>query len=149
MVSCDWLWGPLSLLSAGLCVTLTLETDQPTLIFTLIYFAQLLVFLVSFIMETRYNLRRRKECHIPVQVQLASDAEFLAVSWGSMDPQHTGQVLSEQSDSGSDIDISGLLDISNQNLSFSDSGSVNHGAAVGGTVIPRHRVPTLLMWTRT
>ena len=89
-------------------------------------------------METRYNLRSaRKECHIPVQVQLASDAEFLAVSRGSLDPQHTGQVLSEQSDSGSDIDISGLLDISNQNLSFLDSGSVNHGTAVGGNCDPK------------
>ena len=95
-------------------------------------------FLVGFTIETRYNLRSgRKECHVPVQVQLASDAEFLAASWGSLDPQHSGQVLSEQSDSGSDIDISSLLDISNQNLSFSDSGSVNHGAAVGGNGDPK------------
>ena len=88
-------------------------------------------------METRYNLRLgKKECHIPVQVQLAADEEFLAASRGSLDP-HSGQVLSDQSDSGSDIDISGLLDISNQNLSFSDSSSVNHGAAVSGSGGPK------------
>ena len=88
-------------------------------------------------METRYNLRGRKVCHIPVQVQLVSDAEFMAASRESLDPQHSGQVLSGQSDSGSDIDISGLLDISNQNLSFSDSDSVNHGTAVGGNGGPK------------
>ena len=88
-------------------------------------------------MKTRYNLRSgRKECHIPVQVQLATDEEFLAASRGSLDP-YSGQVLSDQSDSGPDIDISGLLDISNQNLSFSDSSSVNHGAAVSGSGGPK------------
>ena len=86
-------------------------------------------------METRYNLRGSKECHIPVQ--LASDAEFLAASRESLDPQHSGQVFSGQSDSGTDIDISGLLDISNQDLSFSDSDSVNHGTAVGGNGGPK------------
>ena len=88
-------------------------------------------------METRYNLRSgRKECHIPVQVQLTTDEEFLAASQGSLDP-HSGQVLSDQSDSGSDIDTSGLLDISNQNLSFSDSSSVSHGAAASGSGGPK------------
>ena len=69
-------------------------------------------------------------------MQLATNEEFLAASRGSLDP-HSGQVLSDQSDSGFDIDISGSLDISNQNLSFSDSSSVNHGAAAGGSGGPK------------
>ena len=68
-------------------------------------------------METKYNLRfGRKECHIPVQVQLATSEEFLMVSWGSFDPSHSGQVFPEYPDSESDIDISGLLNHSDQNF---------------------------------
>ena len=56
-----------------------------------------------------------KKCHIPVQLQLAKDNEFLAETMASS--SETGQVFdSEQSDtSNSDIDISAHLD---QNLSF-------------------------------
>ena len=61
-------------------------------------------------MEARYNLiSGRRECHIPVQVQLASDEGFLMALKGSLDLSHIGQVFSEHSDSKSDIDISGLL----------------------------------------
>ena len=43
-------------------------------------------------MEKRYNLKSgRRECHIPFQLQLAGDEEFLVGSLRS--PSGTGQVL--------------------------------------------------------
>ena len=63
-------------------------------------------------MDKRYNLRSgRREYHIPVQLQLARDEEFLAGSLSS--PSETGQVfVSDNSDTSmSDIDISTLLNL--------------------------------------
>ena len=58
----------------------------------------------------RYKLRSgKRECHIPIQLQLARDEDFLA---GSLEASgHAGRVPdSDQSDiSGSDIDLSALL----------------------------------------
>ena len=69
-------------------------------------------------MDARHNFRSNKrECHIPVQLQLARDDEYLAETLALS--SGTGQVFdSEQSDtSTSDIDIYALLDHSDQNLS--------------------------------
>ena len=67
----------------------------------------------------RYNLRSGKRgCHIPIQFQLARDGDFLA---GSLEASGlAGQVSdSDQSDiSGSDIDISALLNSSKFSLIF-------------------------------
>ena len=64
----------------------------------------------------RYNLQSgKRECHIPIQLQLARDEDFLT---GSLEASgHAGQVSdSDQSDIGrSDIDISALLNTSEQN----------------------------------
>ena len=57
----------------------------------------------------RYNLRSgKRECNIPVQLQLARDEEFLTESLEASG--HAGQVFdSDHYDtSGSDIDISAL-----------------------------------------
>ena len=70
--------------------------------------------------EVRYNLRwNRGECRIPVQLQLASDAEFLTALGDQADLSPSGQVgYTDLSDScRSDIDISTLLEHSDQNLS--------------------------------
>ena len=69
--------------------------------------------------EARYNLRNRGECHIPIQLQLVSDVDFLTASRGGADSSQSGQVVTDLSDSGSDIDISALVDHSDQNLSSS------------------------------
>ena len=62
--------------------------------------------------NTRYNLRSQKKTVkvIPVELQLASDADFLSHTVGSSHPM-PGQVLSDQSfsTSASDLDVSGLL----------------------------------------
>ena len=66
--------------------------------------------------DKRYNLRsKNKECSIPIQLQLASDEDFMAVLRSST----SGQVFeSEHTDSSdSDIDVSELIDHSGQNLS--------------------------------
>ena len=57
--------------------------------------------------EGRYNLRlNRGECCIPIQLQLASDVDFLTASGDGPASSHSGQVgFSDLSDSGSDIDI--------------------------------------------
>ena len=75
-------------------------------------------------MDTRYNLRwhRRTEKVIPVELQLALDADFFSQTVGSSHPM-PGQVLSDHSlsTSASDLDISGLLDTSDhdfQSLGF-------------------------------
>ena len=60
-------------------------------------------------MDDRYNLRSSKwECHIPVQLQLVKDDDFLAETLAS---SGAGQVSdSQHSDNSlSDIDISALL----------------------------------------
>ena len=89
-------------------------------------------------MDARYNLRSgRKGCHISLQVQLATYEEYLTASQGSLDPSYSGQVFSEQSDSESDIDISRLLNHSDQNLSVVDSDNVKHGPATSGCSDPR------------
>ena len=72
--------------------------------------------------EGRYNLRSKKgECCIPIQHQLASDADFLTTLREGPVSSQSGQVGSTNlSDSQSDIDIDALVDRSDQNLS-SDS----------------------------
>ena len=60
--------------------------------------------------EGRYNLRNRGECRIPIQFQLASDVDFLTASGEGADSSQSGQVVTELSDSGSDIDISALVE---------------------------------------
>ena len=68
--------------------------------------------------EGRYNLRDRGECRIPIQLQLASDVDFLTASGEGADSSQSGQVVTDLSDSGSDIDIA-LIEHSDQNLSSS------------------------------
>ena len=81
----------------------------------------------------RYNLRSgKRECHIPIQLQLARDEEFLMESLEASG--HAGQVFdSDQSDlSRSDIDISALLNTSDQNK-VTQPGQVPQGVEeVGG-----------------
>ena len=64
-----------------------------------------------------YNLRSgKRECYIPVQFQLARDEDFLM---GSLEAAgHAGQV-SGSNHGESDIDISGLLNVSDQNFPIS------------------------------
>ena len=92
----------------------------------------------------RYNLRSgKRECHIPIQLQLARDEDFLT---GSLDAsEYAGQVSdSDQSDiGGSDIDISALLNTSEQNSPISSPvkrkhtniqpGQVSQGVGEGGS----------------
>ena len=76
----------------------------------------------------RYIFRSQKrECHIPVQLQLMKDEEFLAESLAS---SGTGQVFDYEhsDDSTSDIDILALLNHSDQKLS---SPIVNFGKTAG------------------
>ena len=73
--------------------------------------------------EARYNLRNRGECHIPIQLQLASDVDFLTASGEGADSSQSGQVVTDLSDSGSDIDISALIEHSDKNLSSSPAHS--------------------------
>ena len=84
--------------------------------------------------EGRYNLRsNRGECRIPIQLQLASDAEFLMASGEDPSSSHSGQVgFTDLSDSGSDIDIDALVDHSDQNLSPTSHNSEGiHNASKG------------------
>ena len=83
--------------------------------------------------EGRYNLRsNRRECCIPIQLHLASDADFLTASWKRADSSQSRQVaFTDLSDSGSNIDISTLVDHSDQNLS---SSSVTFGSGVQNAV---------------
>ena len=69
--------------------------------------------------EARFNLRNRGECRIPIQLQLASEVDFLMASGEGVDSSQSGQVVTELSDCGSDIDISALVEHSDQNLSSS------------------------------
>ena len=74
--------------------------------------------------EKKYNLRsgRRQEHVIPIQLQVASDDDFLSQTLGASHPT-PGQVsLSDQSQSTSEseLDISGILQDSEQDLSLSD-----------------------------
>ena len=69
--------------------------------------------------EARYHLRNRGECRIPIQLQLASDVDFLTASGEGADSSQSRQVVTDLSDSGSDIDISALMEHSDQNLSSS------------------------------
>ena len=80
---------------------------------------------------TRYNLRsNRRECSIPVQLQLATDEDFMMASRSHMESPQAGQVFSELSDSESDIDISDFIRSSDQNLS--PISSDKQGALTGG-----------------
>ena len=66
--------------------------------------------------DKRYNFRSKKtEYTIPIQLQLASDEDFM----DALRPSASGQVFeSEHTDSSdSDIDISDLINHSDQNLS--------------------------------
>ena len=68
--------------------------------------------------DGRYNLRsNRGECRIPIQLQLVSHADFLTASGDGVNSSQSGQVFTDLSDSGSNIDISGLLEHSDQTLS--------------------------------
>ena len=92
----------------------------------------------------RYNLRSgKRECHIPVQLQLARGEDFLTESLEASG--HAGQVFNSDHSgtSESDIDISGLLNVSDQNSPVSSPtvkihhkiahpGQVSQGAGVGG-----------------
>ena len=83
-------------------------------------------------MDARYNLRSTKrEHHIPVQLQLLDDADFMAETLRTTRP---GQVsdLEHSDDSTSDINISALLDHSDQNLSSCPTHS-DKGAGAGGS----------------
>ena len=95
-------------------------------------------------MEKRYNLRsRRRECHIPLELQLAGDEEFLVGFLRS--PSRAGQVfVTDNSDtSSSDIDISALL-ASDKNCSPKNSSSHIYarsddlGQGSGGTGGSKH-----------
>ena len=85
-------------------------------------------------MDTRYNLRsqRRTEKVIPVELQLASDADFFSQTVGASHPM-PGQVLSDHSlsTSGSDLDIGGLLDTSYRDFHSPGFGSGTHARAGG------------------
>ena len=48
--------------------------------------------------EARYNLRNRGECRIPIQLQLASDVDFLTASGEGADSSQFGQVVTDLSD---------------------------------------------------
>ena len=69
--------------------------------------------------DARYNLRNRGECRIPIQLQLASDVDFLTASGEGADSSQSRQVVTDLSDSGSNIDISALVEHSDQPLSSS------------------------------
>ena len=87
-------------------------------------------------METRYNLRsaRREDHAIPVQLQLQSDEDFFNQTLGASHPS-PGQVSFSQSNgtSESDLDMSGLLNISNQICSSPDFGSNKCARSAGHT----------------
>ena len=76
--------------------------------------------------DKRYNLRSKKECSISIQLQLASDEDFMAALRPS-----TGQVsYSEHTDSSnSNIDISDM--IANSVHNFCDPVSKNVEGATG------------------
>ena len=74
--------------------------------------------------EGRYNLRNRGECRIPIQLQLVSSSncstvDFLTASGEGADSLQSEQVVTDLSDSGSDINISALIEHSDQNMSSS------------------------------
>ena len=72
----------------------------------------------------KYNLRsgRREEHVILIQLQVASDEDFISQALGSSHPAPGQVFLSDQSQSTSesDLDICGILQDSDQNLSTSD-----------------------------
>ena len=104
----------------------------------------------------RYNLGSgKRECHIPVQLQLARDEDFLT---GSLEAfGQAGQVSdSDQSDiSGSDIDLSALLNTSEQNSSISSpvkvhttqSGQMSQGLGEGGLRTMSHKVISIILFS--
>ena len=88
---------------------------------------------------TRYNLRsNRRECSILVQLQLATDEDFMTASRSHMESPQARQVFSELSDSESDIDISDFIRSSDQNLS--PISSDKQSALTGGG---RDRAPSV------
>ena len=74
--------------------------------------------------EKKYNLRsgRRQEHVIPIQLQVASDDDFLSQTLGASHPTPRQVSLSDQSrsTSESELDISGILQDSDQDFSVSD-----------------------------
>ena len=68
--------------------------------------------------EGIYNLRNRVDCHIPIQLQLASNVDFLTASGEREDSSQSRKVFIDLSDSGSDIEISALVDHSDQKFVF-------------------------------
>ena len=85
----------------------------------------------------RYNFRsNRRECSIPVQLQLATDDKLLTETGRRAESPQAGQVLSEFSDSESDIDLSDLIRHSDQNLSLTFVQVQSARDATGGNSIP-------------
>ena len=80
---------------------------------------------------TRYKLRsNRRECSIPLQLQLTTDDDFMMASRSHMESAQAGQVFSELSDSESDIDISDFIHSSDKK--FSPISSDKQSALTGG-----------------
>ena len=96
------------LATSSLQVTLTLKVDQCTSKnFRFLVFYSYTLFLME---ASRYNLRsNRRECSIPVQLQMATNEEFVMASRSHMESAQAGQVFSELLDSGSDIDLSDFI----------------------------------------
>ena len=87
-------------------------------------------------MDARYNLRSSKrECHIPVQLQLVKDDDFLAETLASSGAR---QVSDFDHSDDSLSDISALLNHSDQKLSSpsidSVKGAGGSGWSAGGPV---------------
>ena len=94
----------------------------------------------------RYNLRsNRRERSIPVQLQLATDEDFMMASRSRMESAQARQVFSELSDSESDIDISDFTRSSDQNLSLIASGREYFNWWWWISLAPRVRVPPPLI----
>ena len=94
--------------------------------------------------EGRYNLRNRGECHVPIQLQLASDVDFLTALGVRADSSQSRHVFTDLSDPGSDIDISALVDHSDQNLSSSPVTSGHAVKKLGKVMLHRPWVRMLL-----
>ena len=81
----------------------------------------------------RYNLRsNRRECSIPVQLQLPIDEDFVMASKSHMESDQAGQVFYELSD----IDLADLIWHLNQNLCPIIANRQNAFAACGKASVP-------------
>ena len=118
MVNCSATW-PVSFsvyLSLLFCMSSSLHQQIFSLVFSFLYFDAM--------EERKYNLRsRRSQEHvIPIQLQMASDADFISQSLCSSHPTPRQVFLSDQSlsTSESELDISGLMEDLDFNSSRSD-----------------------------